>query len=86
MNSSATDLGLADEEEYWNRYAHISIEIGKTTKVKLGAPDVLKLQVTVDKLKELGVTYILSLEDDMKDTTGLEKIGVRNNFTIYKIA
>lgn len=81
-----TDLGLADEEEYWNRYAHISIEIGKTTKVELGAPDVLKLHVTVDKLKELGVTYILSLEDDMKDTTGLEKIGVRNNFTIYKIA
>lgn len=68
------------------RYAHISIEIGKTTKVELGAPDVLKLQVTVDKLKELGVTYILSLEDDMKDTTRLEKIGVRNNFTIYKIA
>ena len=79
------DLGLSDQDQYWNRYAHVSVEIGDETKVGLGAADVLKVEVTAEKLKELGVTYVLSLQD-MEDTTGLEQVGEANNFTIYKIA
>lgn len=63
----------------------MSVEIGDETKVGLGAADVLKVEVTAEKLKELGVTYVLSLQD-MEDTTGLEQVGEANNFTIYKIA
>ena len=51
----------------------------------LGAADVLKVEVTAEKLKELGVTYSFKLQD-MEDTTGLEQVGEANNFTIYKIA
>ena len=79
------DLGLSDQDQYWNRYAHVSVEIGDETKVGLGAADVLKVEVTAEKLKELGVTYVFSLQD-MEDTTGLEQVGEANNFTIYKIA
>lgn len=66
LNSVATypdeklweDLGLSDQDQYWNRYAHVSVEIGDETKVGLGAADVLKVEVTAEKLKELGVTYV----------------------------
>ena len=87
-----TDIQKADPE--WNvmllRYfnpigAHKSGTIGENPN---GIPNNLMpyiTQVAVGKLKELGVTYVLSLQD-MEDTTGLEQVGEANNFTIYKIA
>ena len=46
------DLGLSDQDQYWNRYAHVSVEIGDETKVGLGAADVLKVEVTAGREAE----------------------------------
>lgn len=51
----------------YNRYAHLNIEISNENKLELLYQDSIKLYLTTEKLKELGVKYIVSVRE------GLEK-------------
>ncbi|HEL2072246.1 TPA: hypothetical protein TY888_001586 [Streptococcus suis] len=55
----------ADDSEIYNRYAHIIIELTKESNVvfELVQPDVFKVLLPVEKLSEMGITYILSERD-----------------------
>lgn len=55
----------ADDSEIYNRYAHIIIELiaESDTVFELVQPDVFKVKLPVEKLSEMGITYILSDRD-----------------------
>ncbi|BCP61715.1 hypothetical protein SUT380_09030 [Streptococcus parasuis] len=55
----------ADDSDIYNRYAHIIIEFTQEPNVvfELVQPDVFKVLLPVEKLSEIGITYILSERD-----------------------
>lgn len=78
-------LGLDNSKELWNRYSHISVEIADDTYLELlSPPDHLLLHVTIEKLKEIGVKYILTYQN-LDESENVEKISSVMSRTIYKI-
>ena len=47
-------------EDVYNRYAHISVELGETTSFQVLAPDAFRAIVAPDDVPKLGATYWLS--------------------------
>lgn len=88
---------VLDEDDYnnpeirkiYNRYAHITMEITKdTNKVELMYQDSIRLYLTPEKVKELGIKYIVSTRDieifDTK-TVDFEQIYNEQGVSIYKV-
>ena len=78
-----TDLGFAEQEDIWNRYAHITARIATETAIELPSPDHIHLSVTPEDLQKIGVGYVFS--EGPSDATGLELLAESNDFYIYKI-
>jgi len=58
------DYNKEENTQIFNRYAHISIEITTDeNKVELLYPDSIKIYITPDKIKELGINYIVTTRD-----------------------
>lgn len=79
-----------ENEEIYNRYAHITINLIKESNVefKLTSPDAFTLNLNIDELAKLDVKYILSLRDlsnYSNDKIDLEKIYEFNEYEIYEI-
>lgn len=80
-------------EDIYNRYAHIFITLvdnSEKTKFELLAPDVIRIFMTYDDLKTLGVNYIVrGARFEPYDTTNeefkLEEKYKDENYVIYKI-
>lgn len=78
------ELGLESDEEIWNRYAHIAVDLSDQTYVELKQVDAVCLHVTVDDLKKLGVKYILC-NSDVSEISGIKQIYSYNQFSIQQI-
>lgn len=77
-------------ENIYNRYAHISVDLGDETNFTLISADSYKVQMTYDNLKEIGINYILSSEiynDETIDIFNLKLIysNVNEKEYIYSI-
>ena len=79
-------------EEIYNRYAHIFITLvpnEEETKFELLAPDVIRIFIRYDDLKELGVNYIVRgvklPKMEKTDQINLEEKYKDENYIIYKI-
>ncbi len=79
-----TDLGLENERETWNRYAHKIVRIGDETSLTLEQSDLVTLVISTDKLKDLGIRYLFSIED-LSEYEELENIYSYTNFDIYRV-
>ena len=79
-----TTIGLNEERDIWNRYAHKIIEIGNETSIELEQDDLITLYISVDDLRKLGVKYLFSIED-LSDFEGLECIYSYSYFDIYRV-
>ena len=77
-------LNLMDQAEIWNRYAHTDVSIDKQTSLEFLSTDHIKLHITIDDLKKLGVNYILT-NNYNNDSGELGLIYSLNGFNIYKI-
>ncbi len=79
------DLGLSDNEDIWNRYAHINLFISDSNHVELQGNDLINLYVTVDTLKSLGVKYLFSTEglSQAEGATELYRSGI---YSIWKLS
>ena len=82
----------ADKEEIknvYNRYAHLNIEITKdNNQVELLFMDSIKLYITTEKLKELGIKYVVStrnLEEYNTDEIEYEKLYGEYGLNIYQL-
>jgi len=53
------------EEEIYNRYAQVSVEIidGEESKLTLQNPDLILAELTIKDIKKLGIKYILSIDN-----------------------
>lgn len=75
--------------EIYNRYAHVSMEItSDINKVELQYQDAIKLYLTPDKVKELGINYIVSTRDiDNFDTEAVDFVQIyeEQGVSIYKV-
>lgn len=75
--------------DIYNRYAHISVELTlEKTKIELIAPDHIKLTLNSLNLKDLGIDYILTIEniDEFStDETKLNCIYDEDGIKIYKV-
>ncbi|HFI0176911.1 TPA: hypothetical protein ACGORP_001312 [Streptococcus suis] len=80
----------ADDSEIYNRYAHIIIELTQESNVvfELVQPDVFKVLLPVEKLPEIGITYILS-ERDLSylssDSMTFEIISTVDGKNLYRV-
>ena len=77
-------------EDIYNRYAHITVELvsDKESKFELTVQDAFKLYLPVDKLKDLNVKYIFTvndLEDYENEDIKFEKLYDEYGVRIYKI-
>lgn len=88
-NIFKTVLGKEKSEEQkdiWNRYAHIEIVIDDENKVELKDKDKVKLYITVDKLKELNIDYIITYDEKISEKNiEVEKIYEKKNEDELKI-
>ena len=79
-------LGVLEQEDLWNRYAYLTIEImdqGDTYLSAAGTPDSIKIHTTIDDLRRIGVTYLLTTSDlDMEKSVKL--LYSTNGWHIYK--
>ena len=75
-------------KKIYNRYAHIEIEISDNNSVQLLYEDDIKLNITPEKIKELGVKYIISTRD-LKSLSNedviFEEIYNEQDMIIYKV-
>lgn len=78
-------IGLAKEEESWNRYAHKVIEVGNRTELICDQDDLVTLYITPQDLDKLGIRYLFSIRD-LNDLEGLERIYSYTNFEIYRVS
>lgn len=73
----------------YNRYAHVTMEITKNeNKVELIYQDSIRVKLTPDKVKELGIKYIVSTRDvEEFDTENVdfEQIYNEQGVSIYKV-
>ena len=59
-------LGVIEQEEIWNRYAYLTIEIsteGETYLMETESADAIKIHTTIDDLRRVGVKYLLTTTD-----------------------
>lgn len=92
MNAVATypdydlweSLGLQNNQEVWNRYAHTSVIISDNVSVEQIFVDHINLYVTVQKLKEIDVKYILS-DSDLSQFSGIKCLWHDGSFSIWEI-
>ena len=63
-------LGLHDEKEIWNRYAHIDIQLYSEEPVSLELirADHIRLHTNLEKLRQVGVEYLLTKEEIPEST------------------
>lgn len=89
-----TVLGTENSEEasikkIYNRYAHITMEITKeTNKVELLYEDSIKLYLTPEKVKSLGIKYIVTtrnIDEFDTETVDFEQIYNEQGVSIYKV-
>ncbi len=74
--------------DIYNRYAHISIELGSKINFKLNSMDSYTVTITYSKLKELGIKYFYTnnlIDDETVSEFHLEKIYDNKNQRIYLI-
>lgn len=80
-------LDLQEKEEYWNRYAHIDVDIinepNKSAELELLGADYVRLTVNIESIKDLGANYILS--NKKMDYGSLEQLYECEGFYIYQI-
>jgi hypothetical protein len=82
-------IDIVDEnkefEQIWNRYAHISVELGDEINFSLTSPDSYIVTLTYDKLKELGVTYFFTTqnEKDNEKKFNLKEVYVNDEKSQY---
>ena len=51
-------------KDIWNRYAHIEITLDKENKLELIDKDKIKLYITLEKINELGIDYIVTYQNE----------------------
>ena len=78
------------QEEYYNRYAHIRVNLSTTepTGFQLAFVDSLILTLNVDDLQKLGVEYIYSTNDLEKLDSGkisFDKVWSDEGGAIYRV-
>ncbi len=83
-----TVLGEKSKEEevrkIYNRYAHLNIEISTENKVELLFEDSIKLYLTTEKLKDLGVHYVASTRQlEEFDTSEINFQEVYSEYGLY---
>lgn len=76
-------------DEYYNRYAHVNAYLveGESVVSQL-TQDSVSLGLSADLLDDLGVTYLVSVNDRAGETMGgvsFELVGQGNNLYIYRI-
>lgn len=80
---------LVENRQIYNRYAHITVEItSNENKVELLYSDSIKLYISVDKVKELNVGYILTtrnLEELSNEEVKFEEKYNEKGLLIYKV-
>lgn len=78
-----------DKRKIYNRYAHVDVEITENKNdVELKYQDNIKLYLTTEKVKELGVNYILttrSLEQFNTDIINYNKVYDEYGLFIYEV-
>ena len=83
------DSKVPEIRQIYNRYAHIGVEITQNeNKVELLYGDSIKLYMSVDKIKELNVGYILttrSLDEFNNEEIKLEQVYNEYGLAIYKV-
>ena len=86
---SEKDFNNEEIRKIFNRYAHITMEITENkNKVELIYQDSIRLYLTPEKVKELGIKYIVSTRDieefDTK-TVDFEQIYSEQGVSIFKV-
>lgn len=78
-----------DVRKIYNRYAHLNVEITKDINdVKLEYEDSIKLYLTTEKIKELGIKYILttrSLEEFNTEDVTYSELYAEYELLIYRV-
>lgn len=82
------DAEKEENRKIYNRYAHVAMEITKDTNaVETIFEDSIKVKLTPDKIKKLGIKYIIALRDirefNTKDIT-FEMIYNEQGISMYK--
>ena len=79
-------LGLGDEEneQIWNRYAHMRINISDKTEISLQQDDFINLMITIEDLQKLGTKYILS--KGLLDSDKLTPLYQDEVYMIYELS
>ena len=84
---------IVDEDniysDTWNRYSHMIVSLTiDNTSVELIQPDMIKLNLNVDKMCDLNIEYILSNKHDLNDFSDsvidINNIYYNDNLFIYK--
>lgn len=86
---SAEDFENKEIRTIYNRYAHVTMEITeKTNKVELLYQDAIKLYLTPEKVKELGIKYVVTtrdINDFDTEKVDFEQIYNEQGVSIYKV-
>lgn len=86
---SEEDFNNSEIRKIYNRYAHITMKINDSqNKVELVYEDSIKVYLTPEKVKELGIKYIVATEDiEQFDTQNVdfEQIYSEQGVTIFKV-
>lgn len=84
-----TDFKNESTKKIYNRYAHITMEItDNQNKVELIFEDSIRLKLTPDKVKELGIKYIVStrdIEEFDTENVDFENIYGEQGVSIFKV-
>jgi hypothetical protein len=78
------ELGYADQEETWNRYAHKYVHISDQDSLCLLNPDLIRIEISVEKLKQIGVRYIFS-NGGLDGADGITKLYEYNGYSIWEV-
>lgn len=79
------ELNLLEKSSVWNRYAHTTVSIADKTDVVMRSTDSINLRISIDDIKNLGVSYILTNNINEKEFDCLENIFTDGNFKILKV-
>ena len=77
-------IGMQDKEELWNRYAHLNILLSEEEDLELINGDALELTIKLNRLKDLGVKYIL-VRGELDKEKELVELFEYSNIRIYLI-
>ena len=74
-----------DQEEIYNRYAHINVSITKEkTSFELNQPDLIQLNIKLEDLRKIGVGYMVT-QTDFSGYEEVELITTVLGYNIYRI-